>query len=46
MSELIVTGIIVISGVNWLYSRFCEEPRQPLRDQRQKMAGRPASVRL
>ncbi|MGZ5565068.1 MAG: hypothetical protein ACXWFY_07740 [Chthoniobacterales bacterium] len=25
MSGLIVAGIILIAGVNWLYSRFCEE---------------------
>ena len=24
----IIVGIIVILGVNWLYSRFCEEPKE------------------
>jgi len=28
MSEFIVAGIIFITGVNWLYSSFCEGPRQ------------------
>jgi hypothetical protein len=37
MSEFIVAGILVISGVNWLYPRFCEGPRQLLRTQRQGM---------
>ncbi|HEY2712347.1 MAG TPA: hypothetical protein VGI60_07520 [Chthoniobacterales bacterium] len=27
MSEFIVASIIVIGGVNWLYSRFCEQKR-------------------
>jgi len=28
MSELIIVGIIVILGVNGLYSRFCEQPKE------------------
>ncbi len=27
MSEFIIVGIIVILGVNGLYSRFCERPK-------------------
>jgi hypothetical protein len=27
MSEFIIAGIIVILGVNGLYSRFCEKPK-------------------
>jgi hypothetical protein len=46
MSEFIVAGIIVIAGVNWLYSRFCEGPRQSLRNQRQGMVSRGANARL
>jgi hypothetical protein len=37
MSEFIVAGILVISSVNWLYSRLCEGPRQLLPTQRQGM---------
>jgi hypothetical protein len=46
MSEVIVAGIIVIAGVNWLYSRFCEGPRQLSREQRQELPSRGAHVRL
>jgi hypothetical protein len=28
MSEFILVGIIVILGVNGLYSRFCEKPKE------------------
>jgi hypothetical protein len=28
MSEFIIVGIIVILGVNGLYSRFCEQPKE------------------
>jgi hypothetical protein len=28
MSELIIVGIIVILGVNGLYSRFCEQHKE------------------
>jgi hypothetical protein len=28
MSEFIVGGIILITAVNWLYSRFCEDHRR------------------
>jgi hypothetical protein len=28
MSEFIIVGIIVILGVNGLYSRFCEKPKE------------------
>jgi len=28
MSELIIVGIIIIVGVNGLYSRFCEQPKE------------------
>jgi hypothetical protein len=28
MSEFIVIGIIVILGVNGLYSHFCEKPKE------------------
>jgi hypothetical protein len=27
MSEFIIGGIILITAVNWLYSRFCDNPR-------------------
>jgi hypothetical protein len=46
MSEFIVAGILVISGVNWLYSRFCEGPRQLLRNQRQGMMSRGTQIPL
>ena len=29
MSEFIVAGIILLAGVNWLYSRFCESEDAP-----------------
>jgi hypothetical protein len=28
MSEFIIAGLIVILGVNGLYSRFCEKPKE------------------
>jgi hypothetical protein len=28
MSEFIIVGIIVILGMNGLYSRFCEQPKE------------------
>ena len=28
MSELIIVGIVVILGINGLYSRFCEQPEE------------------
>ena len=31
MSEFIIVGIIVILGVNGLYSRFCEQPEGEIR---------------
>jgi len=46
MSEFIIGGIILIIAVNWLYSRFCENPpswpavvkRKFLGSKRQEMA--------
>lgn len=50
MSEFIVAGIIVITGVNWLYSRFCEnvskKASQFLPKKTQSAAGHPIRVRL
>lgn len=46
MSEFIVAGIIIIAGVNWLYSHFCEGPRQFSRKQKQEMASRAVKVRF
>ncbi len=46
MSEFIVAGIIVMSGVNWLYSRFCEGPRQFLGKQTQPKTSRRARARI
>jgi hypothetical protein len=46
MSEFIVAGIVVIAGVIWLYSRFCEERRQSSRDQKEGTVSRGARVRL
>jgi hypothetical protein len=28
MSEFIIVGLIVILGVNGLYARFCEKPKE------------------
>jgi hypothetical protein len=28
MSEFIIVGIIVILGVNGIYSHFCEQPKE------------------
>jgi hypothetical protein len=28
MSEFIIVGIILILGVNGIYSRFCEQPKE------------------
>jgi hypothetical protein len=28
MSEFIIVGIVVILGVNGIYSRFCEQPKE------------------